>query len=800
MAPPPERLKANYNVSVKLEPFFTGGKVQVNKDGEFLLCQCGDRIHVIDTKYGKTIRSLVQEEDEVITFAIGLDDETLVSSHKSGLLRHWNWKDGSVVRTWKSLHLTPVIEIVFDTTTTLVASGGTDGSLKIWDIRRQYCTHNLKGGSGVYSIIKFHPDPKMSMIFGASMDCKIRCWDLKTSKILGVLEGHFSAVTGFTIFTNLNQAVSSGRDKVLIHWDLKTYSQLRIIPTYECTESLVPIEFGEPMPMLNVTDVNNPHVISAGERGVLRIWNVKNGTEVFTQTDSLVSQPIVEGAPTITQIEYNKVSDHLYVITFDHNIIVHQTKDLALVKQYAGYNDDILDIAWFGEGETHLAVATNSIHVKVYDIETMNCTLLKGHTDLVLALATSKSDFSILVTSSKDNSVRVWKMSQSPFEISCIAQGNAHTGSVGSVALSRSKLSFLVSGSQDTCLKIWKLTPIQVEGNQNLSVLHTVVAHDKDINAVCISPNDNLIASGSQDKLAKIWSSSDLKLLGVLRGHRRGLWAVQFSPADQILASGSTDGNIMLWSLIDYSCLKTLEGHESSVLRIHFVSKGYQLVSAASDGLIKLWTIKTSECVATMDAHQSKVWALAVKSDDSLLVSGAGDSALILWKDVTKEEREAAVQEKEKRILEEQQLANLMQKGLLLEALGLAIHLDQPFRTLNILKELMDQGESALTDLEKMVVKLSTNQKDSLLRYSTTWNTNSRHCHQAQMVLNILLANHTPEELFSLPSMKSAIAGLLMYNERHMQRLSRLRLNTAILPYTAAKIQATRSDEVMETN
>lgn len=38
------------------------------------------------------------------------------------------------------------------------------------------------------------------------------------------------------------------------------------------------------------------------------------------------------------------------------------------------------------------------------------------------------------------------------------------------------------------------------------------------------------------------------------------------------------------------------------------------------------------------------------------------------------------------------------------------------------------------------------------------------------MVLSILLANHTTEELFSFPSMKSAIAGLLMYNERHMQR------------------------------
>ncbi len=145
-------------------------------------------------------------------------------------------------------------------------------------------------------------------------------------------------------------------------------------------------------------------------------------------------------------------------------------------------------------------------------------------------------------------------MSQSPFQISCIAQGNAHTGSVGSVALSRTKISFLVSGSQDTCLKLWKLSPNQLE--ENLIVSHTVVAHDKDINAVCISPNDNLIASGSQDKVAKIWDSSDLKLLGVLRGHRRGLWAVQFSPADQILATASTDGNIMLWSLSDYSCLK----------------------------------------------------------------------------------------------------------------------------------------------------------------------------------------------------------------------------------------------------
>ena len=113
-----------------------------------------------------------------------------------------------MVRTWKSLHLTPVVELAFDSSGTLLATGGTDGSLKVWDIRRQYCTHNLKGGSGVYSLVQFHPSPDRLTVYGASMDGKIRCWDLRTSTLVATLEGHFSVVTGMTFFPSLDQAVS----------------------------------------------------------------------------------------------------------------------------------------------------------------------------------------------------------------------------------------------------------------------------------------------------------------------------------------------------------------------------------------------------------------------------------------------------------------------------------------------------------------------------------------------------------------------------------------------------------------
>ena len=59
----------------------------------------------------------------------------------------------------------------------------------------------------------------------------------------------------------------SGRDKVLILWDLQTNTSLRIVPTYECVEALVPIPLGTLFSHLNVKDVDSPHVLSAGERG-----------------------------------------------------------------------------------------------------------------------------------------------------------------------------------------------------------------------------------------------------------------------------------------------------------------------------------------------------------------------------------------------------------------------------------------------------------------------------------------------------------------------------------------------------
>ena len=145
--------------------------------------------------------------------------------------------------------------------------------------------------------------------------------------------------------------------------------------------------------------------------------------------------------------------------------------------------------------------------------------------------------------------------------------------------------------------------------------LFTLKAHEKDINSLDISPNDRFLASGSQDKTAKVYeieystspARGSFKLIGTCRGHKRGVWCVKFGRHEKVLATASGDKTVKLWSLGDFTCVKTFEGHANSVLRVGFLSEGQQLVSSGSDGLVKLWNIRTEECVYTMDNHEDKV-------------------------------------------------------------------------------------------------------------------------------------------------------------------------------------------------
>ncbi|AWP18857.1 putative transducin beta-like protein 3 [Scophthalmus maximus] len=814
------QFKTNFAVSSKIEPFYKGGKVQISKDEKHIFCTCGSRVNVLEISTGKIVHSVEHDDQEDITsFALSCDDELLVTASRALLLKQWDWKQAQCTRSWRAIHTVPVASMTFDSTSTLLATGGCDGTIKLWDVVKQYCTHNLKGSSGVVHLVQFHPDIGRLQLFSSSLDCGIRLWDLRSSQCVCVLQSHYSAVTSLCFSTDGHTMVSSGRDKICTVWDLKTKKAKRTVPVYEAVEGVVLLPENEDFSQIGVKS-KDLHFITAGSKGVLRVWESSTARCVHTQTLSSTFNPVSgeeeeeeqqdDDPRSLTYLLHLPISSRLATVTAEHNILLYQLPALTTQQQFVGYNDEVLDVKFLGKGDSHIVVATNSCQLKVFELLTNSCQILYGHTDTVLSLDVFKKD-SLFASCAKDRSVRVWQMDSDGGQVRCVAQGSSHTNAVGSIACSRLKSSFIVSGSQDCTVKVWDL-PVDLPSTgadiHQLTASSTEKAHDKDINSVAVSPNDKLLASGSQDRTAKLWSLAEegsVGLLGVFRGHRRGVWAVCFSPVDQVLATSSADGTAKLWSLQDFSCLKTFEGHDASVLKVIFVSRGTQLLTSGSDGLVKLWTIKTNECVKTLDAHQDKVWGLHASRKDDKVVTASADSNITVWVDVTEVELAEEQAKQEDHILKKQKLSNLLHEKKYLKALGLAISLDQPHTVLTVIKAIR-QGEDRRELLENTLLKLRVDQKESLLRYCVVWNTNARNCQDAQAVLQVLLTHLPPEELLQYQGARTHLEGLIPYTERHMQRIGHLLQASMFLNYMWQKMRVTGApssmgqDEDMDTS
>ncbi|XP_055836815.1 transducin beta-like protein 3 [Episyrphus balteatus] len=792
------KLKEAFEAESQFGAFYTGGIVAWTSSGDEFLCQDVGKINVINIDSGNIVNSIGEEksadvdEDVVYTFALSADDEHVLTAHKSGLLKMWEKKTGTLEKMWKSAHKGPVARLAFRSRGNVVASGGSDASIRIWDYERKTCLCAFRDSQGVVALVVFHPDIENNLVFGSGDDNKINCWDYATRTHKVTFTGHYSKVTALSFDTDSKIMASVSRDKVLILWNIETGAQIKVLPLYEGLEGVCILPKTLILPngfdLAAAENKDKTFAAVAGENGYIRVWNCSDAKNIYTQTNSSVSKASEDGGLAVTQLLQCNKTNQLAMVTADHNIIVHNTSTFHCAKQLIGFSDEILDVCFVGKNSRFLAVATNSSDIKFYDTSNMNCSILKGHSDIVLALSSHKN---FLLSSSKDNTIRIWEMDSGSFTVKCVAKGTKHTSSVGSVAFGKMSHTICASASQDTCLKVWEVPKTFSNNSSDEVDLHslvctnTAIAHEKDVNCVAISPNDLIVATASQDKTAKLWDSKTLSLLGVLRGHRRGVWCVRFSPIDQILLTTSADCSLRMWSLTDMTCLKTIEGHESSVLRAEFISKGMQLVSAGGDGLIKLWNIKNSECTLTLDKHEARIWTLAVAHGETHFFSGGADSKLIRWKDVTEEKKLAEIQERQEMAAQEQELNNLIAQKKMLKALRLALKLEKPYLTLKIINTVIKNGESGLPDTIKSLNELH---KESLMRHAVSWNTNSRNCRPAQLVLNILI-NLVLANEFKPSGMGKMIEETLPYTERHFKRMTEYLKDLKFIEFTLKCMQ-----------
>ncbi|OTF80085.1 hypothetical protein BLA29_012316, partial [Euroglyphus maynei] len=162
-------------------------------------------------------------------------------------------------------------------------------------------------------------------------------------------------------------------------------------------------------------DDDDEVLVVAGDSGLLKLWDWRNGQQLFAQQQSLLAihqddqSSSTQQYTQINQLIYHSGIEQIIAISYDKDIVFHDSNTLKPTRQLVGTNDEVLDVKFIGQMNRHIAVATNSPKIKVFDLDTSSCSFLIGHNDIVLALAVFECNRHLMISSSKDNSVRVWR-------------------------------------------------------------------------------------------------------------------------------------------------------------------------------------------------------------------------------------------------------------------------------------------------------------------------------------------------------------------------------------------------------
>ena len=144
----------------------------------------------------------------------------------------------------------------------------------------------------------------------------------------------------------------------------------------------------------------------------------------------------------------------------------------------------------------------------------------------------------------------------------------------------------------------------------------------------------------------KVWEVATRRLIRRLNGHTNFCVSLDFSRDGTLLASGSHDGTAIIWSTKTWKAMHTLQnpeksslpGGRSTVEDVAFSPDGKTLALASYEGTVQLWDVATGKLRETLKGHSSAVMAVVFSPDGRTLASGSSDQTVRLWNVETRRE------------------------------------------------------------------------------------------------------------------------------------------------------------------
>ena len=258
--------------------------------------------------------------------------------------------------------------------------------------------------------------------------------------------------------------------------------------------------------------------------------------------------------------------------------------------------------------------------IKLWNLQNDTVKHLKGHTDIVEALAFSPDGQ--LLASSGGGQTFLWDIPR--------LQRIATFGYAGpEIAFSPDGHLLAISGSHVNLVNVKNRTEI------------ATLEHNEWVWVVTFSHDGKYLATDAGVATnAKVWDIQRKQIIATLDGHTNDVNFVTFSPDGQTLASSSWGGEIILWDVSNWTPLGALPSHATATVK--FSPNGKTLASGGH-GEVTLWSVETGESIATLRGHKGWVREVAFSPDGTTLASG-GEGGILRIQNI-----ETALQPQEQR-------------------------------------------------------------------------------------------------------------------------------------------------------
>src|SRR5919202_1832355 len=303
-------------------------------------------------------------------------------SHAS--LRRVNFTGANLSNSAFTKAFGTVFAVAFSPDGKLLATGGSDGVVRCWEVTSGRELLTCKGHSNVVASVAFSPDGKT--LASGSDDRTIKLWDCHSGECLQTWQGHSNWVRS-VVFSPDGQTLASGsNDRTVKLWDCRSGECLQTWQGH--TDWVNSVAFSP----------DGQTLASGSDDRTVKLWDCRRGECLQTCQGH---------SDLVRSVAFSPDGQTLASGSNDRTVKLWDCRSGECLQTWQGHTDWVDSVTFSPDGQT-LASGSDDRTIKLWDCRSGECLQTwQGHTDLVRSVAFSP-DGKTLASGSDDQTVKLW--------------------------------------------------------------------------------------------------------------------------------------------------------------------------------------------------------------------------------------------------------------------------------------------------------------------------------------------------------------------------------------------------------